>query len=148
MKFHGVGRGEGENLWGKVRWRIKACKSTNSQQIEALKMILAVSSPFCGRIDICFQMILEWSNYSSGLAFLSCHCCEFQWIEFNFVPPRSAPLRPAGFANFRGAGQCCICGMGCGSLFPREARIRGIRWVFFGVPNLCDTYRKLDQVNC
>ena len=25
---------------------------------------------------------------------------EFRWIEFNF-----APLRPAGFANFYGAGQ-------------------------------------------
>ena len=42
---------------------------------------------------------------------------DFQGIQINFAPPR-----PAGFANFRGAGQdllFCGAGRGGAALFPR-----------------------------
>ena len=42
---------------------------------------------------------------------------DFQGIQINFAPPR-----PAGFANFRGAGRgktCFFAGRGGAALFPR-----------------------------
>ena len=42
---------------------------------------------------------------------------DFQGIQINFAPPR-----PAGFANFRGAGRgktCFFVGRGGAALFPR-----------------------------
>ena len=44
---------------------------------------------------------------------------DFQGIQINFAPPR-----PAGFANFRGAGRgktCFFVGRGGAALFPRGA---------------------------
>ena len=96
----------------------KACKSTNSQQKEALKMILAASSPFCGRIDICFQRFLSGAIIHQDLHSFLVIAVNFNGLNstsFRPAPPQSAPQVLPIFA---GRGIAAFAGWDAAACFP------------------------------
>ena len=126
------GRGKEENPRGGAK---KQSKSADSQAkgflmrlwlVGTQKMILAASSPICGRKNIHIQWFLCEANiYQEDFRFLSYnYCTEFQWIEFNF-----APLCPAGFANFHGVGR------GRARIPSRKGKQIYCKWIYHIVTN-------------